>query len=495
MQLSFFTPQFADFFSSGTWDGDDQYFFVGSMENAHDDLSQLKNRFLFVIPRTIQANEIGDGLFLLTYVLYNPESQVTFFYQFEVKAHSWLPSQSIIFPVWMAIEIRIQKKFPFSFKGIKNEVLGEHALSALPQGAGIYAARGLEWKELTKEKQVGQSIQAHALCAGNNVWRLAIGVIPKEANIQDFSFTWGLSFIENLEKRLNIQVSQYCMLWRTLISELERIEIFLQFLLSIDIPWGKENLSSLIAEKSSQMQELLRMYFGNQKRGEFLVFGEMLRYPDRSWEGLALKLIREIYLGLEKVLANFDKNLRYNKQFASDLRIRGESGLQWGVTGPNLRSMGIRIDHREKRKIYKRLEHRVALGINGEIFDRIWVRAWEIKESAAHCGKILDWVSIPHACQNNPNSIDLLDKIPAFGSISIEDIEGTTSVQFERIKNQFSLYSFRPPMLFTLHALMEWAQGYPFENLSLWLKSFNIQGQSMLTSESKTTLTVKEINH
>ncbi|KAJ2658804.1 ndufs2, NADH ubiquinone oxidoreductase 49 kd subunit [Coemansia sp. RSA 1199] len=73
-------------------------------------------------------------------------------------------------------------------------------------------------------------------------------------------------------------------------------------------------------------------------------------------------------------------------------KISAKEALDWGVTGPVLRSTGIRYDVRksEPYEVYDRMEFDIPIGTNGDVFDRYLIRMEEMRQSIRIIKQCLD---------------------------------------------------------------------------------------------------------
>ncbi|KAJ1948082.1 ndufs2, NADH ubiquinone oxidoreductase 49 kd subunit [Linderina pennispora] len=73
-------------------------------------------------------------------------------------------------------------------------------------------------------------------------------------------------------------------------------------------------------------------------------------------------------------------------------KITADDALNWGITGPMLRSTGIRADIRKTNpyEVYDRLEFDVPIGTKGDVFDRYMIRMEEMRQSIRIIKQCLD---------------------------------------------------------------------------------------------------------
>ncbi|KAJ1999933.1 ndufs2, NADH ubiquinone oxidoreductase 49 kd subunit, partial [Coemansia thaxteri] len=73
-------------------------------------------------------------------------------------------------------------------------------------------------------------------------------------------------------------------------------------------------------------------------------------------------------------------------------KITAQEALDWGITGPMLRSTGIRYDIRKSApyEVYDRMEFDVPIGTKGDVFDRYLIRMEEMRQSVRIIKQCLD---------------------------------------------------------------------------------------------------------
>ncbi|KAI7821461.1 hypothetical protein BX661DRAFT_194625 [Kickxella alabastrina] len=73
-------------------------------------------------------------------------------------------------------------------------------------------------------------------------------------------------------------------------------------------------------------------------------------------------------------------------------KITAKEALDWGITGPMLRSTGIRYDIRKSApyEVYDQLEFDVPIGTKGDVFDRYLIRMEEMRQSIRIIKQCLD---------------------------------------------------------------------------------------------------------
>ena len=102
-----------------------------------------------------------------------------------------------------------------------------------------------------------------------------------------------------------------------------------------------------------------------------------------DWE----QLIRDFVDYFPPRLREYDHMVLRNRIFKARTkgvgRLTTEEGIEWGVTGPNLRATGFAWDFRKKQPYsgYDQFEFEIPTGHNGDCYDRAVVRVEEMRQS------------------------------------------------------------------------------------------------------------------
>jgi NADH-quinone oxidoreductase subunit D len=185
------------------------------------------------------------------------------------------------------------------------------------------------------------------------------------------------------EKLLGIEVPERAKWIRTLFSEITRI---LNHLLNVttyalDVGaitpslWGFEERETLMEfHEAASGARLHANYFRPGGVSKDLPAG--LEDKIASWASTFPKFVDD----LETLLTNN----RIWKQRLVDIGIvPAEMALAWGFTGPCLRASGVPWDLRKSQpyEMYDQLDFRIAVGRNGDCYDRYLMRIGEMRES------------------------------------------------------------------------------------------------------------------
>jgi NADH-quinone oxidoreductase subunit C/D len=103
----------------------------------------------------------------------------------------------------------------------------------------------------------------------------------------------------------------------------------------------------------------------------------------KGWDGL----VRSFLDYMPQRLKEYDTIVMHNRMFRARTKGVGaftlDEAVEWGWTGPNLRSCGMEWDFRKKRPYsgYEEFEFDIPTGVNGDSYDRAVVHVEEMRQS------------------------------------------------------------------------------------------------------------------
>ena len=187
-----------------------------------------------------------------------------------------------------------------------------------------------------------------------------------------------------VEKLLGVTVPKRAEYIRVIMMELARISdhIICNSILGVDT--GAYSGFLYVFQEREKIYEIYEEMCGARLTTNMGRIGGM----ERDLSPTAIAKIKDlIYNSLPKAWAEFEKLFNRNRIFVDRIvnvgPITGESALEYGFTGPNLRAAGIDYDVRvmEPYSSYQDFEFDIPVGHNGDTYDRFMVRNQEVWES------------------------------------------------------------------------------------------------------------------
>jgi NADH-quinone oxidoreductase subunit D len=191
-------------------------------------------------------------------------------------------------------------------------------------------------------------------------------------------------FVEAVEKLGNIDVPERAEHIRIVLAELNRISSHLMFMGAFGTDLGLFGTSFMYAFRD---RETIQDFFEE-------VTGERMMYNYFRPGGVAWDVPEDFRERVTQVLAkvksginDLDGLMMQNEVVLA--RCRGlsatsiEEAINWGMSGPMLRATGLAHDIRraEPYSIYPRFEFDIPVGVQGDVYDRMYVRLEEMKQS------------------------------------------------------------------------------------------------------------------
>ena len=212
-----------------------------------------------------------------------------------------------------------------------------------------------------------------------------LGSMPYTDRLDYFcSMSNNWAYALSVEKLAGIEVPERAEYLRVILAELTRLQnhaSLLGFLLSDMGAWGTPLMYAF--REREKILDLFESLAGSRMMCDYMRFGGCRVDADDNWLARARNIVdrfpkfldefEELILGNEIVIAR-TQNVG---KLSADLAISA------GITGPMLRACGVNYDIRkvDGYGFYPRFKFRIPLGEHGDTYDRLMMRALEMRES------------------------------------------------------------------------------------------------------------------
>src|SRR6195256_6312278 len=188
----------------------------------------------------------------------------------------------------------------------------------------------------------------------------------------------------SVEKLAGIEVPERAEYLRIILAELTRLQnhmSLLGFLLNDMGAWGTPLMYAF--REREKILDLFESLSGSRMMCDYMRFGGCRVDAGPEWLERAKK-IADVF---PKFLDEFEKLIVENVILIARTqnvgKLSAELAISAGITGPMLRACGVNYDIRkvDGYGFYPRLKFRVPLGDHGDTYDRLMMRALEMRES------------------------------------------------------------------------------------------------------------------
>jgi NADH-quinone oxidoreductase subunit D len=212
-----------------------------------------------------------------------------------------------------------------------------------------------------------------------------LGSMPYTDRLDYFcSMTNNWAYALSVEKLAGIEVPERAEYLRVILAELTRLQnhaSLLGFLLSDMGAWGTPLMYAF--REREKILDLFESLSGSRMMCDYMRFGGCRVDADDNWLAGARKIVdrfptfldefEDLILGNEIVIARTQNVGKLSPELA----------ISAGITGPMLRACGVNYDIRkvDGYGFYPRFKFRIPLGEHGDTYDRLMMRALEMRES------------------------------------------------------------------------------------------------------------------
>ncbi|HHF42767.1 MAG TPA: NADH-quinone oxidoreductase subunit D [Candidatus Aminicenantes bacterium] len=192
-----------------------------------------------------------------------------------------------------------------------------------------------------------------------------------------------LGYVMTMEKMLGLEVPEHAQYIRVIMSELSRISDHLTCLAAMAMECGAFTVFLYKIKAREFIWDFIERTTGARMTTSYIRIGGVRANLHEGWREDLLKAIKETRLVLKDVHALLDKNKIFLNRTRDIAVVSPEMAINYGWTGPCLRSTGVYYDVRKAHPylVYDQLDFEVPLGERGDNFDRYMVRMLEMEQS------------------------------------------------------------------------------------------------------------------
>ncbi len=212
----------------------------------------------------------------------------------------------------------------------------------------------------------------------------------------------GFTYCDAVEQLMGIEITPRTRYLRTLLSEYSRLCDHLTCVAASLMELGAMTAFLYLVMIRDYMYEHLAALTGARVTYSYSRIGGLAEDLPDGW----LMRLEEILVQYEDFIARVHGLVDRNRIFIDRMRgvgvISTADALHWGFTGPILRSTGVPRDLRKDAPYlaYAELDFEVPVGINGDNYDRYYVRMREMDESVHMMRQLVDMLP------NGPINVD-----------------------------------------------------------------------------------------
>tara|TARA_B000000460_G_scaffold246540_1_gene219921 strand:+ start:305 stop:1441 length:1137 start_codon:yes stop_codon:yes gene_type:complete len=206
------------------------------------------------------------------------------------------------------------------------------------------------------------------------------------------NFNNELVYCMAVEQLMGLEVPERAEYVRVILCELNRIASHLLYVGTIGLDAGAMTPTMFAFRGRERIQSLFEAVSGARMMHNYFRIGGIKEQLPENFN----QMIRELLPVLRVDVEESDKILTFNEIFLSRLKdvapISADDAIDFGWTGPCLRGCGVEYDVRKDQpySVYERFDFEVPVGLDGDCWDRHWVRIQEMYESLSIIQQALD---------------------------------------------------------------------------------------------------------
>ncbi|CDZ16520.1 NADH-quinone oxidoreductase subunit C/D [Candidatus Johnevansia muelleri] len=192
-----------------------------------------------------------------------------------------------------------------------------------------------------------------------------------------------LPYILAVEKLANIEIPERAKIIRVMMSEISRINSHLLFLGTYLQDLGAMTPVFFTFTDRQKAYEIIESITGSRMHPAWFRIGGVAQDLPKGWDRLIKSFIKYMPKRLNEYKLAMMDNAIIKKRTRFIAIYNTKEALEWGITGPNLRSTGFSFDVRKHRPYsgYENFDFEIPIGNNGDVYDRGIIRIEEMYQS------------------------------------------------------------------------------------------------------------------
>ncbi|ANV97936.1 NADH-quinone oxidoreductase subunit C [Helicobacter enhydrae] len=192
-----------------------------------------------------------------------------------------------------------------------------------------------------------------------------------------------IGYAKAIEDVLGVTLPDRGIFMRVILGELARIIDHEVCLGAMFVDMGGLTNYWYLYNPREKIYDFLSKLTGARFTNSFARIGGMANDFYEGWQEELLAHLKEVEKGVDDTMVLIEKNRIYLDRVQNICKISAKEALSYGFSGPNLRASGVGYDLRKDKPYYyyDSFDFEVPVGSEGDIYDRMFVRFFEIRES------------------------------------------------------------------------------------------------------------------
>ena len=195
-----------------------------------------------------------------------------------------------------------------------------------------------------------------------------------------------------VEKLMGLEVTERSEYIRVILCELNRIASHMLFIATMGLDAGAMTPSMFCFRGRERIQGLFESVSGARMMHNYFRIGGLKEDVPDDFVSQVREVLEQVKIDTEES----DKLLSFNEIFLARLKniavMSAEDAIDHGLTGPCLRASGVDYDVRKAApySVYDRFDFDVPIGLDGDCWDRYYLRVQEVYQSVRIVEQALD---------------------------------------------------------------------------------------------------------